>query len=189
VPANICHHAWGNREKSEPLGNFSVLLYRECKCILYLATMYIYCIFSAMSKIKKNAIFSKASRKKCHSNSLWWWPLWSTHLYCYCFFQTVTDQDIVLLYSHWPRYTFVINSHWPRYTLVIYSHWPRYSFVINNHWQLYLGQWLFITKLYLGQWLYITKVYLGQWLFITKLYLGQWLYITKLYLKKTQNNC
>ena len=137
----------GNREKSEPLGNFSVLLYRECKCILYLATMYIYYIYSAMSKIKENAIFSKASRKKCHSNSLWWWPLWSTHLYCYCFLLNMKN-----------------------YILVSDCIQQKYILVSDYITKLYLGQWLYITKVYLGQWLFITKLYLGQWLFITKVY-------------------
>ena len=42
-----------NRYTSEPLGNFSSLFRRECNLILYLTTMYMYCVYPAISKSPK----------------------------------------------------------------------------------------------------------------------------------------
>ena len=39
-----------NRLKSEPFASFSSLFHSECNIISYLTTMYVYCVYPAMSK-------------------------------------------------------------------------------------------------------------------------------------------
>jgi hypothetical protein len=43
-----------NRQNSEPSASFSGLFYSEYKLILYLTTMYVYCVYPAMSKKSEN---------------------------------------------------------------------------------------------------------------------------------------
>ena len=43
-----------NRQNSEPLASFSGLFRSEYKYILYLTTMYVYCVYPAMSKKSEN---------------------------------------------------------------------------------------------------------------------------------------
>ena len=43
-----------NRQNSEPLASFSSLFRSEYKYILYLTTMYVYCVYPAMSKKSEN---------------------------------------------------------------------------------------------------------------------------------------
>ena len=43
-----------NRQNSEPLASFSGLFRSEYKWILYLTTMYVYCVYPAMSKKSEN---------------------------------------------------------------------------------------------------------------------------------------
>jgi hypothetical protein len=58
-----------NRQNSEPLASFSGLFRSEYKWILYLTTMYIYCVYPAMSKKSKNlSDLDKKDRNKCHSS-------------------------------------------------------------------------------------------------------------------------
>ena len=58
-----------NRQKSEPLASFSGLFRSEYKCILYLTTMYVYCVYPAMSKKSENlSDLNKKDRNKRHSS-------------------------------------------------------------------------------------------------------------------------
>ena len=58
-----------NRQNSEPSAIFSCLFRSEYKCILYLTTMYVYCIYPAMSKKSENlSDLSKKDRNKRHSS-------------------------------------------------------------------------------------------------------------------------
>ena len=43
-----------NRQNSEPLASFSGLFRSEYEWILYLTTMYVYCVYPAMSKMSEN---------------------------------------------------------------------------------------------------------------------------------------
>ena len=55
-----------NRQNSEPLTSFSCLFRSEYKWILYLMTMYVYCVYPAMSK--KSEDLNKKDRNKRHSS-------------------------------------------------------------------------------------------------------------------------
>ena len=58
-----------NRQNSEPLASFSGLFRREYKWILYLTTMYVYCVYPAMSKKSENlSDLNKKDRNKRHSS-------------------------------------------------------------------------------------------------------------------------
>ena len=58
-----------NRQNSEPLASFSGLFCSEYKCILYLSTMYVYCVYPAMSKKSENlSDLNKKDRHKPHSS-------------------------------------------------------------------------------------------------------------------------
>ena len=58
-----------NRHNSEPLANFSCLFHSEYKWILYLTTMYVFCVYPAMSKKSENlSDLDKKDRNKRHSS-------------------------------------------------------------------------------------------------------------------------
>jgi low temperature requirement protein LtrA len=58
-----------NRQNSEPLASFSGLFCREYKWILYLTTMYVFCVYPAMSKKSENlSDLNKKDRNKRHSS-------------------------------------------------------------------------------------------------------------------------
>jgi hypothetical protein len=58
-----------NRQNSEPSASFSGLFRSEYKWILYLTTMYVYCIYPAMSKKSENlSDLNKKDRNKRHSS-------------------------------------------------------------------------------------------------------------------------
>jgi hypothetical protein len=58
-----------NRQNSEPLASFSGLFRSEYKWIVYLTTMYVYCVYPAMSKKSENlSDLNKKDRNKCHSS-------------------------------------------------------------------------------------------------------------------------
>jgi hypothetical protein len=58
-----------NRQNSKPSESFSGLFRSECKGILYLTTMYVYCVYSAMSKKSENlSDLNKKDRNKRHSS-------------------------------------------------------------------------------------------------------------------------
>ena len=58
-----------NRQNSEPLASFSGMFRREYKWILYLTTMYVYCVYPAMSKKSENlSDLNKKDRNKHHSS-------------------------------------------------------------------------------------------------------------------------
>jgi hypothetical protein len=60
-----------NRQNSEPLVSFSGLFRSEYKWIWYLTTMYVYCVYPAMSKKSENlSDLNKKDRNKCHSSPL-----------------------------------------------------------------------------------------------------------------------
>jgi hypothetical protein len=55
---------------SEPLASFSGLFRSKYKWILYLTTMYVYCVYPAMSKKSENlSDLNKKDRNKRHSSS------------------------------------------------------------------------------------------------------------------------
>jgi hypothetical protein len=57
------------RQNSEPLASFSGLFRSEYKWILYLTTMYVYCVYPAMSNELENLLdLNKKDRNKCHSS-------------------------------------------------------------------------------------------------------------------------
>jgi hypothetical protein len=59
-----------NRQNSEPFASFSGLFRSEYKWIWYLTTMYIYCVYPAMSKKSENlSDLNKKDRNKRHSLS------------------------------------------------------------------------------------------------------------------------
>ena len=59
-----------NRQYSEPSASFSGLFRSEYKWILYLTTMYVYCVYPAMSKKSENlSDLNKNDRNKRHSSS------------------------------------------------------------------------------------------------------------------------
>ena len=53
-----------NRQNSEPLASFSGLFRSEYKCILYLTTMYVYCVYPAMSKKSEKLVRFKQKGQK-----------------------------------------------------------------------------------------------------------------------------
>ena len=56
-----------NRQNSEPSASFSGLFRSEYKCILYLTTMYVFCVYPAMSKKSENlSNLDKKDRNKRH---------------------------------------------------------------------------------------------------------------------------
>ena len=58
-----------NRQNSEPLAIFSDLFRSEYKWILYLTTMYVYCVYPAMSIKSENlSDLNKKDRNKRHSS-------------------------------------------------------------------------------------------------------------------------
>jgi hypothetical protein len=58
-----------NRQNSEPSASFSGLFRSECKWILYLTTMYVYCVYPAMSnKSEHLSDLNKKDRNKRHSS-------------------------------------------------------------------------------------------------------------------------
>jgi hypothetical protein len=58
-----------NRQNSEPSASFSGLFRSEYKWILYLAIMYVYCVYPAMSKKSENlSDLKKKDRNKPHSS-------------------------------------------------------------------------------------------------------------------------
>jgi hypothetical protein len=58
-----------NRHNSEPLASFSGLFRSEYKWILYLMTMYVFCVYPAMSKKSENLPdLDKKDRNKRHSS-------------------------------------------------------------------------------------------------------------------------
>jgi hypothetical protein len=58
-----------NRQNSEPSASYSGLFRSEYKWISYLATMYVYCVYPAMSKKSENlSDLSKKDRNKRHSS-------------------------------------------------------------------------------------------------------------------------
>ena len=58
-----------NRQISEPLASFSGLFRSEYKWILYLTTMYVYCVYPAMSKKSENlSDLNKKDRNRRHSS-------------------------------------------------------------------------------------------------------------------------
>ena len=58
-----------NRQNTEPLASFSGLFRSEYKWILYLTTMYVFCVYSAMSKKSENlSDLNKKDRNKRHSS-------------------------------------------------------------------------------------------------------------------------
>jgi hypothetical protein len=58
-----------NRQNSKPLASFSGLFRREYKWILYLTTMYVYCVYPAMSKKSENlSDLNKKDRNKRQSS-------------------------------------------------------------------------------------------------------------------------
>ena len=57
-----------NRQNSEPLASFSCLFRSEYKWISYLTTMYVFCVYPAMSKMSENlSDLSKRYWNKRHS--------------------------------------------------------------------------------------------------------------------------
>ena len=64
----ICS-SFRNRQNSEPLESFSGLFRSECKLILYLTKMYVYCVYPAMSKKSESlSDLNKKDRNKRHSS-------------------------------------------------------------------------------------------------------------------------
>ena len=58
-----------NRQNSEPSASFSGLFRSEYKWILYLTTMYVYCVYPAMSITSENlSDLNKKDRNKRHSS-------------------------------------------------------------------------------------------------------------------------
>jgi hypothetical protein len=58
-----------NRQNSEPTASFSGLFRSQYKWILYLTTMYVYCVYPAMSKKSENlSELNKKDRNKRHSS-------------------------------------------------------------------------------------------------------------------------
>ena len=58
-----------NRQNSEPWASFSGLFRSEYKWILYLTTMYVYCVYPAMSTKSENlSDLNKKDRNKRHSS-------------------------------------------------------------------------------------------------------------------------
>ena len=58
-----------NRQNSEPSASFSCLFRSEYKRILYLTTMYVFCVYPAMSKKSENmSDLDKKDRNKRHSS-------------------------------------------------------------------------------------------------------------------------
>ena len=58
-----------NRQNSEPSASFSGLFRSEYKWILYLSTMYVYCVYPAMLKKSENlSDLNKKDRNKHHSS-------------------------------------------------------------------------------------------------------------------------
>jgi hypothetical protein len=58
-----------NRQNSEPLASFSGLFRSEYKWISYLTTMYVCCVYPAMSKKSENLLdLDKKDRNKRHSS-------------------------------------------------------------------------------------------------------------------------
>jgi hypothetical protein len=67
----------------------------ECKLILYLTTMYIYCVFPAMSKSPKTTDkLLENSWNKRLSNGFQWCHPWCQHLYCYRFFLLLYKNEV-----------------------------------------------------------------------------------------------
>ena len=59
-----------NRQNSEPTSSFSGLFRSEYKWIIYLTTMYVCCVYPAMSKKSENlSDLNKKDRNKRHSSS------------------------------------------------------------------------------------------------------------------------
>ena len=59
-----------NRQNSEPSASFSGLFRSEYKWILYLSTMYVYCVYPAMLKKSENlSDLNKKDRNKHHSST------------------------------------------------------------------------------------------------------------------------
>jgi hypothetical protein len=54
VNINFICASFRNRQNSEPSANFSGLFRSEYKRTLYLTTMYVYCVYPAMSKKSEN---------------------------------------------------------------------------------------------------------------------------------------
>ena len=68
VNKKIICTSFRNRRNSEPLASFSGLFRSEYKGILYLTTMYVYCVYPAMSKKPENSSdLNKKDRNKHHS--------------------------------------------------------------------------------------------------------------------------
>ena len=58
-----------NRQNREPAASFSGLFRSEYKWILYLTTMYVYCVYPAMSKKSENlSDLNKKDRNRRHSS-------------------------------------------------------------------------------------------------------------------------
>jgi hypothetical protein len=58
-----------NRQNSEPSASFSCLFRSEYTLILYLTTMYVFCVYPAMSKKSENlSDLDKKDRNKRHSS-------------------------------------------------------------------------------------------------------------------------
>ena len=58
-----------NRQNNEPSASFSGLFRSEYKLILYLTTMYVYCVYPAISKKSENlSDLNKKDRNKRHSS-------------------------------------------------------------------------------------------------------------------------
>ena len=59
-----------NRQNSEALAGFSGLFHSEYKWIFYLTTMYVYCVYPAMSKKSENlSDLSRKDRNKRHCSA------------------------------------------------------------------------------------------------------------------------
>jgi hypothetical protein len=69
------------------IGRQASLFRNECKLILYLTTMYVYCVYPAISKGSNQLQYwSENSWNKRRSKSFQRRHMWRHRLYCYCFF-------------------------------------------------------------------------------------------------------
>ena len=69
VNIKLIFTSFRNRQNSEPLASFACLVRSEYKWILYVTTMYVYCVYPAMSKKLENlSDLNKKDRNKRHSS-------------------------------------------------------------------------------------------------------------------------
>jgi hypothetical protein len=84
--------------KGETLASFSYLFHRGEKLIVYLLTMYVYCVYLAMTKCLKQLPNCLIRANNRLSNRFKWCPLRHPRLYCYRFI-TVALHDKGMMIS------------------------------------------------------------------------------------------